>query len=392
MSDSSRLGQLLLTGVPSFELDSATAARLKKLQAGGFILFGRNIKSAEQVRKLCDDLRDLSDIEPIITIDQEGGRVSRTRYIGQALTAEELKRAETDAAFRFRHIGQEPPNAQALRQKGDPKLIKRHGLLTGEILNLFGINLDLCPVLDISYDDAADNSLKGRCYGTNTQQVVDNAGVFNRAMRSAGVLSCAKHFPGYGPAECDPHEFLPIITKTREELERDELLPYRALLPELDSIMVCHANYKAYDPHNERWPASLSHNIVQKLLRDQLGFDGLAMTDDLDMGAILNEVTFEQAIQEAVIAGNDMVMICHRLEMVELAKTHLEALSSPVVYDALSRIEKTKKKLSRPAAFSLDKFAAINEEIWKLRVETLGEERAGILSVEDGKRSPVELY
>jgi beta-N-acetylhexosaminidase len=392
MSDSSRLGQLLLTGVPSFELDSATAARLKKLQAGGFILFGRNIKSAEQVRKLCDDLRDLSDIEPIITIDQEGGRVSRTRYIGQALTAEELKRAETDAAFRFRHIGQEPPNAQALRQKGDPKLIKRHGLLTGEILNLFGINLDLCPVLDISYDDAADNSLKGRCYGTNTQQVVDNAGVFNRAMRSAGVLSCAKHFPGYGPAECDPHEFLPIITKTREELERDELLPYRALLPELDSIMVCHANYKAYDPHNERWPASLSHNIVQKLLRDQLGFDGLAMTDDLDMGAILNEVTFEQAIQEAVIAGNDMVMICHRLEMVELAKTHLEALSSPVVYDALSRIEKTKKKLSRPAAFSLDKFAAINEEIWKLRVETLGEERAAILSVEDGKRSPVELY
>ena len=359
MSDSTRLGQLLLTGVPAFELDSATAARLKKLQAGGFILFGRNIQSAAQVRKLCDDLRDLSKIEPIITIDQEGGRVSRTRYIGQSLGAEELKRAETDAVFRFQNIGQEPPNAQALREKGDPKLIKRHGQLTGDILRLFGINLDLCPVLDISYDDAADNSLKGRCYGTNTQQVVNNAGVFNRAMRGAGVLSCAKHFPGYGPAECDPHEFLPIITKTREELERDELLPYRALMPELDSVMVCHANYRAFDPQNERWPASLSHNIVQKLLRDQLGFDGLAMTDDLDMGAILNEVTFEQAIQEAVKAGNDMVMICHRLEMVELARTHLEALPSPVVYDALSRIEKTKKKLSKPAVFSLDKFAAI---------------------------------
>ena len=391
-SHASRIGQLLLTGGPSFELDSATAARLKKLQPGGFILFGRNIKSAEQVRKLCDDLRDLSEIEPIITIDQEGGRVSRTRYIGQALGEADIERAQTDAAFRYRNFGMEPPNAQQLRQKGDPKLIKQHGHLTGRLLRLFGINLDLCPVLDISYDDNADNSLKGRCYGTDTQQVVDNAGIFNRAMRREGVLSCAKHFPGYGPAECDPHEFLPIITKTREELEREELLPYRALMPELDSVMVCHANYKAFDPDNDRWPASLSHNIVQKLLRDQLGFEGLAMTDDLDMGAILNEVTFEQAIQEAVKAGNDMVMICHRLEMVEQAKEHLEALPDPVLYDALIRLEKTKKKLVTPDAFTMDKFAAINEAIWQLRVDTLGEEGARVLSVEDGKRSPVELY
>lgn len=391
-SPASRIGQLLLTGIPSTELDSATAARLKKLQPGGFILFGRNIQTAEQVRKLCDDLRDLSEIEPIITIDQEGGRVSRTRYIGSALTPAELERAEKDAAFRFRSIGQEPPNAQSLRIKGDPALIKQHGRLTGQILNLFGINLDLCPVLDISYDDTADNSLKGRCYGTDPQQVVDFAGIFNRAMRKEGVLSCAKHFPGYGPAECDPHEFLPIIEKTREKLEREELLPYRALMPELDSVMVCHANYRAYDPQNERWPASLSHNIVQKLLRDQLGFDGLAMTDDLDMGAILNEVTFEQAIQEAVKAGNDMVMICHRLEMVEEAKRHLEALPDPVVYDALIRLEKTKKRLAPPARFSLDRFASVNESIWQLRVDTLGAEAAAVLSQEDGKRSPVELY
>jgi len=391
-SHAKRLGQLLLTGIPSTELDSTTAARLKQLQPGGFILFGRNIESADQVRKLCDDLRGLSEIEPIITIDQEGGRVSRTRYIGQALTPAEQERAASDAAFRFRHVGQEPPNAQSLRIKGDRELIKRHGKLTGQILRLFGINLDLCPVLDISYDDNADNSLKGRCYGTDAQQVVDYAGTFNRAMRKEGVLSCAKHFPGYGPAECDPHEFLPIIGKSREALEREELLPYRALMPELDSVMVCHANYRAYDPHNERWPASLSHNIVQHLLRDQLGFEGLAMTDDLDMGAILNEVTFEQAIQEAVKAGNDMVMICHRLEMVEEAKRHLEGLPDPVVHDALVRIEKLKKRLVPPSKFSLDRFAEINEAIWQLRVDTLGEERAQVLSVEDGKRSPVELY
>ncbi len=367
--DSKQLGQLLLTGVPGPKLDSETASRLRRLQPGGFILFGRNIKSPEQLRKLCDDLRDLSETEPFITIDQEGGRVSRLRLIGE-----------------------EPPNAQALRDKGDLSLINTHGRLTGELLRLFGFNLDLCPVLDISYDDAADNSLKGRTYGRDPQQVVTNAGVFNAALRKAGILSCGKHFPGYGPAECDPHEFLPVITKSRADLERDELLPYRVLLPELDSVMTCHSNYTAFDPDRGRWPASLSHNIVTKLLRDQLGFDGLAMTDDLDMGAILNEVTFEQAIQEAVRAGNDIVMICHRLEMVELARQHLEGVEGPVLHDALKRIERTKKKMEPPARFTMNEFTRLNQDIWKLRVDTLGEERAAVLSVEDGKRSPVELY
>ncbi len=356
-------------GVPGAELTPETAARLKKLQPGGFILFGRNIQTPEQLRKLIDDLRDISDVEPFITIDQEGGRVSRLRLIGE-----------------------EPPNAQALRDKGDPALIKRHGKITGQILRQFGFNLDLCPVLDISYDDAADNSLKGRTYGRDPQQVIDNAGIFNRAMRAEGILSCGKHFPGYGPADCDPHEFLPVITKSREEMERSELLPYSALLPELDSVMTCHSNYTAYDPDRGRWPASLSHNIVTKLLRHQYGFDGLAMTDDLDMGAILNEVTFEQAIQEAVRAGNDLVMICHRVEMVELARQHLEGVEAPALHDALMRIEKTKKRLVKPDKFDLDRFAAINRDIWQLRVDTLGEEGARNLSVEDGKRSPVELY
>src|SRR6187549_1247559 len=122
--ESKLLGQFLLTGVPGPELDPDTARRFKALQPGGYILFGRNIKSPEQLRKLIDDLRDLSDIEPIITIDQEGGRVSRLRLIGN-----------------------EPPNAQALRKKGDPSLIKQHGKLTGKLLRLFGFNLNLCPVL-----------------------------------------------------------------------------------------------------------------------------------------------------------------------------------------------------------------------------------------------------
>jgi beta-N-acetylhexosaminidase len=368
--DSKKLGQFLLTGVPGPELDPDTARRFKALQPGGFILFGRNIKSPEQLRKLIDDLRDLSDIEPIITIDQEGGRVSRLRLIGN-----------------------EPPNAQALREKGDRKLIKQHGKLTGKLLRLFGFNLNLCPVLDISYDDTADNSLKGRCYGKEPQQVITNAGIFNRAMRGEGILSCGKHFPTYGSADVDPHHELPVIRRTKKELLAEELIPFTALMPELDSMMIGHAWFPDFDPDRPRWPSSLSHNIIQKLLRDQLGFDnGLVMTDDLDMGAILNEVTFEQTIQEAMKAGNDIVMICHRIEMVEEAHKHLAGLPDQVLNFALDRVQRAKRKMRKPDKWSLERFAEINEEIQALRVAVLGEEGAAQLSVEDGKRSPVELY
>jgi len=367
--DSEQLGQLLLTGVPGTELDPDTAARFKKLQPGGFILFGRNIESPEQLRKLTDDLRDISNTEPIITIDQEGGRVSRIRLIGN-----------------------EPPNAEALREKGDPSLIKRHGQLTGQILRLFGFNLDLCPVLDISHNGDIDNSLRGRCYGTDANQVIDNAGTFNRAMRKAGILSCGKHFPGYSQAAVDAHEELPVIDRTREQIEAHELAPFRALAPEIDSMMICHAHYPAFDPYRPRWPSSLSKNIITGLLRDQLGYEGLVMTDDLDMGAILNEVGFEQTIREAVLAGNDMVMICHRVDMVEEAFEHLKNLPDPVLFDASDRIFKFKKKLCKPTKFSLETFKEIDDQIWDLRVDTLGEEQAKILSVEDGKRSPVETY
>ena len=146
---SNDVGQLLLVGVPGTELEAETAAMLRRVQPGGFILFGRNIQSPEQVRKLIDDLRDLSSVEPVITIDQEGGRVSRLRLIGE-----------------------EPPNAQQLRDRGNPELVRRHGELTAKLLRLFGFNLDLCPVLDLSFDDEADNSLRGRCYGKTVEQVI----------------------------------------------------------------------------------------------------------------------------------------------------------------------------------------------------------------------------
>jgi beta-N-acetylhexosaminidase len=361
------LGQLILTGVPGFDLDPETAALFRRLQPGGYILFGRNIQSAAQLRKLIDDLRDLSDIEPIITIDQEGGRVSRLRLIGD-----------------------EPPNAQQLRDRNDVSLVKRHGEITGRLLRLFGFNLDLCPVLDISFDDEADNSLRGRCYGKNVEQVVRLAGAFNDAMREEGMLSCGKHFPGYSAATVDAHHDLPKIERSRAELDKEELAVFRHFVPTVDSMMICHGWYPSFNPNKK--PASLSREIITGLLREEFGYDGLIMTDDLDMGAILNEYGLEETIRLAIEAGNDWVMICHRVAAIEEVHATLGRLPAAQIQRALESVARTKAKLSAPHEFSEAKFKEINREICDLRVAVLGEEEAAKRSPEDGKRSPVETY
>jgi beta-N-acetylhexosaminidase len=363
----SSLGQLLLVGVPGPELDSETAKIFRKIQPGGFILFGRNIRSPFQLRKLIDDLRDLSRIEPIITIDQEGGRVSRLKVIGN-----------------------EPPSAQQLREKGDPVLIQRHGQLTGELLRLFGFNLDLCPVLDISFDDEADNSLRGRCYGTSVPQVIDFAGAFNDALLKTGVLSCGKHFPGYAAASLDPHHDLPRIDRTRAELEETELKIFGTFSSRVNSMMICHGWYPALDAN--KVPASLSQSIVTDLLAKEMDFEGLIMTDDLDMGAILNQFGFKETIESALQAGNHIALLCHRIPMIEEAASIVEGMPAGKLDHALHAVSCFKPKLVPPDEFSEEKFRVLDDQVWELRVATLGAERAKERSLETGKRSPVELY
>lgn len=360
-------GQLLLIGVPGYELDAETANFLKKLQPGGFILFGRNIQSPLQLRKLIDDLRDLSDVEPVITIDQEGGRVSRLKLIGN-----------------------EPPNAQQLRDRNDLGLIRRHGDITGRVLRLFGFNLDLCPVLDISFDDEADNSLRGRCYGRTVAEVNEKAGAFNDGIRSTGVLSCGKHFPGYASAALDPHHELPLLERSREQMEEHELAVFRHFAQKVDSMMIGHIAVSGLDASG--LPGSLSPTIINELLRRDMGFDGLVMTDDLDMGAILNHYGFDETMRMGIDAGNDMLMICHRVELAAQARSVLEALPASKLEDPLERMAKFKEKLVKPDDFTEEKFREVDSEIWDLRVAVLGEEAAAQRSPEDGKRSPVEMY
>ncbi len=360
-------GQLLLIGVPGPELDPQTASFFREVQAGGYIIFSRNIQSPLQLRKLMDDLRDLSEIEPILTIDQEGGRVSR-----------------------LREIGNEPPNAQQFREKGDPDLIRRHGDLTGRLLRLFGFNLDLCPVLDISFDDKADNSLFGRCYGASVEEVILNATLFNDALRKAGILSCGKHFPGYSSAANDPHHELPVLTRSLKDLELQELAVFRHFIQQVDSMMIGHIAFSELDPSG--LPASLAPAIIRGLLRGKMGFKRLVMSDDLDMGAILNHYGFEQTMRMGVEAGNDLLMICHRIQLAADALKVFEKMPTQLTEEALERMAAFKKTFSPPSEFSEAAFAELNAEVWRLRVDTLGEVRAHERSPESGKRSPVEIY
>jgi beta-N-acetylhexosaminidase len=361
------LGQMIMTGVPGKELDAKTARLFKRVQPGAYILFGRNLESGTQLRKLIDDLRDLSDIEPIITIDQEGGRVSR-----------------------LRRIGNEPPNAQQLREKNDIDLIRRHGDITGRLLRLFGFNLDLCPVLDISFDDNAENSLYGRCYGKDVQQVVRNAGAFNQAMRGQGIASCGKHFPGYSAATSDAHFQLPRIDRTREELDRNELAVFRQFVPEIDSMMICHGWYPCFEP--EPTPATVSRRIVTELLRDQFAFEGLIMTDDLDMGAILIGYRLDDTIRFTLEAGNDILMLCHRVPEIETVQQILGTLPSDQIERAQRHIADFKKKLSPPQKFSEAAFHEINNEIAELRRAVIGEEESGRTMTTERQISPVERF
>ena len=361
------VGQLLLVGVPGPVLDKETAALLRRVQPGGFILFGRNIESAEQVRKLIDDLRDLSEVEPVITIDQEGGRVSRLRLISE-----------------------EPPNAQQFRERGDAALVRQHGDLTARLLRLFGFNLDLCPVLDISFDDQAENSLRGRCYGRTAAEVIALASEFNAGLRGGGVLSCGKHFPGYSMASQDPHHVFPLVDRSRAEIEAHELAVFRHFIPHVDSMMTGHVHYASLDDVVR--PASLSPVMINGLLRGQMGFQGLVMTDDLDMGAVLEAAPFDDVLALGLAAGNDLLMICHRVELCDQARVVLEGQPRPVLDAALTRVGDFKLRMQPPEAWSRSVFDGLTREIWDLRVAVLGEEKALCRSTEAGSRSPVERY
>ena len=337
-------GSLLVLGIAGPELTPAEAALFRKLQPAGYILFSRNITTAHQTRKLTDDLRDLSSEVPIIAIDQEGGRVTRTKEIAPPL-----------------------PSAPALAALGNPTRIAEAGAFTGDLLRMLGFSLNFAPVLDLDHFPETQNALRGRSWGRDSQRVIDHAGMWNRWLRKRSIASCAKHFPAGGRALADPHHDLPSSPVTLEELLREDVLPYTALMPELDAIMIGHVEFPNIDAD---FPASLSPRIIRRFLRDQLGFDHhLVLTDDLDMGAITTRYGRGQDVKLAIEAGNDLALICHRTDTAEVAARSIAELPHWMTEEARERIEKFRRKRIPPPVWSDKKWREICATLAKLAAE-----------------------
>lgn len=340
------LGQLLTMGLPGPKLNETDRDFIKKIQPGGFILFGRNLRSTQQVRELCDELRALCERPPILTIDQEGGRVSR-----------------------LKEVGEQPPSANQLRQANQLELIQRHGQLTAQLLNVFGFNLNLAPVVDILLDHSVENSLLNRCYGITAEEVIQKAGAFLDAMQKEGVHGTIKHFPGYSLCSKDPHLALPVVNRTRQQMEECELKPFNSLAKTASAIMIGHAVYPHLSPDN--FPSSLSPTIINTLLRQPLNYQGLVMTDDLEMGAISHEYGIAQTVRLAIRAGNDLLLFCHQRECVAIALETLKEMAQKEDLETpLNRLLNFKKKLSQVQPWDPKTFEKINFEIKNLREAT----------------------
>ena len=275
-------GGLLILGVPGPTLEAPERDVLRSVQPGGVILFGHNVESVAQVRRLVTGVRGAV---PGVTlfVDAEGGRVDR-----------------------FRGLFGRAPAARSLAQ-GSVARAEQAGRWIGHSIRSLGLDADCAPVVDLDHG-ADDNALGDRYLGRTPRAVTARARAFHRGLRSSGVGGCLKHFPGLGAATVDTHHEPANVALSRRELESD-LRPYRDLAPDVGAVMVSHAIYPALDP--DRRPASLSPAVVEGLLRGELGFDGFVVTDDLDMGALAPWGGPAERALHSLATGCDAAALCH---------------------------------------------------------------------------------
>src|SRR5262245_5512613 len=283
-----RIGQLLLVGIGGLELDPPTREMLEAVQPGGVLLTSRNIETAPQLLELTGAIRSTLKVPPFIAVDQEGGRVDRLRPILSAM-----------------------PSADLLRSANDASAAARLGEITAEALRSLGFNVNLAPVLDIAFNDSVDNGLRGRYLGASAAEVVRLSGAYLEGLQRVGVVGVGKHFPGLGGSVLDSHSLLPEIDRARDLLLKEDLLPYTELFSKINArlgaVMIGHGHYPAFHGPSPL-PATLSKNIATGLLREELGFKGLTITDDLEMGAITSLRSVSDAAIDAVEAAPQRVL------------------------------------------------------------------------------------
>ena len=288
MSLEEKIGQLLIVGLEDKVVNETTKNMIEEYKVGGFIYFARNIENNIQLLNLSKELKILNKDNPsplFISIDEEGGRVSRL--------PKEYERL---------------PESKTLCDLNDLKLSYEYGKLLGLRLNTVGINLNFAPVLDIN-SNPKNPVIGNRSFGNRADVVISNGIEVLKGIESTGVIPSVKHFPGHGDTSVDSHVNLPKVNKTLEELEGLELLPFKKAIEEdVGMIMIDHILFPELDPI---YPSTMSKKILTELLRKDLGFNGVVISDDMTMGAIVENYTLEFAVLEFLKAGGDIALICH---------------------------------------------------------------------------------
>ena len=320
------IGQLLIGSFPSGTLSPELRSLAKEFDLGGVILFGRNVEAPEQVTELASEAEALGRTAPAwVSIDQEGGRVAR------------LKEPFT----------RWPPMAVLGRAKSEA-LAERFARALARELKAVGITLDYAPVLDI-HTNPKNPVIGDRALAEKADEVARLGGVIIRSLQDEGVAACGKHFPGHGDTSTDSHLELPLVEHPPDRLRAVEFEPFRAAIRQrVAFIMTAHVLVPAID---EERPATLSPAVVQRLLRNELGFEGVILSDDLEMKAISSRIPVPMAAVQAIQAGCDGLLICSG--DVELQATTLEAIIKAVesgeipahrLDDAMTRLRRAKER------------------------------------------------
>lgn len=292
MSLEEKIGQMFIVGFDGTKVDGNLKELISEYHVGGVIHFSRNIDSRDQLLELNNELKEISRINSVpmfLGVDEEGGRVSRLPFGNTEI----------------------PPNKEIGKQD-NIELSYKLGSIIGNELDAFGFNLNFAPVLDI-HSNPENTVIGDRSYGDNADLVSRMGVAAMQGIRDTGVVPVVKHFPGHGDTKVDSHVGLPIVNKTKEELYQLELKPFQSAIEKnVDMMMVAHIQYPNID--KEKKPATLSKEIITNLLREEMGYNGVVITDDMQMGAITENFGLEKATLESIKAGVDIVLICNDYE------------------------------------------------------------------------------
>ena len=348
MSLEEKISQMVIISINVSSLNEDVSNLIKSYKPGGVILFKNNITDYENTTKLVSDINNLLEIKPFIATDQEGGLVQRIKDIENVTTI---------------------PDMIKVGKTENLEIGKNIGTIIGKELRTFGVNMDFAPVIDVL--DSMGNYIIGeRSFGTDPK-LVSNMGLsVSSSMISEGVIPVYKHFPGHGSVSSDSHYDLPIQYKTKEELLNSDLIPFiDAINNNAEVIMIGHIAVKNLDDSLK--PASLSKNVITDLLKNELGYKGLVITDALNMGAITNNYSEKEIYELAINAGVDILLMPSSIESaVSLIKESINegTISIDRINESVEKILRLKEKLPNDI---LSKEELNKEEYKNLVKETL---------------------